>query len=312
MDLSIVTTLYKSEPYLMEFYSRIKAQAQAMTADHEIIFVDDGSPDGSLDVALALSKQDPKVTVIELSRNFGHHKAMMTGLEHSVGELVFLIDCDLEEPPELLGRFAAEMDRQPVDVVYGVQLRRKGGAWERVSGKVFFTLFNLLSHYPIPANLITARLMKRPYVSALVRHRDKEVFMAGLWAITGFRQLGVPVEKGHRGATSYRFSRRMAILVNAITAFSNRPLVMIFHLGVLISAGAMLAALYIVIRRVFFNQFLSGWPSLIVSVWFLGGVIILCLGVIGIYLSKVFSETKDRPYTIIRNVHRRGTSIDQL
>jgi hypothetical protein len=154
MDLSIVTTLYYSSPYLEEFYARTCAAAEQITDDYEIILVNDGSPDDSLDVALSLFERDDRVKVVDLSRNFGHHKAVMTGLAHARGDLVFKIDCDLEEEPELLGEFYAEMIKDPsVDVVYGVQQRRKGGPFERLSGSLFYRLFNLLSDHPVPSNL---------------------------------------------------------------------------------------------------------------------------------------------------------------
>lgn len=309
MDLSIVTTLYYSAPYLEEFYARICAAAEKITDGYEIILVNDGSPDNSLDVALSLFDRDDRVRVIDLSRNFGHHKAIMTGLAHARGDLVFKIDCDLEEEPELLGEFYAEMVKDPsVDVVYGVQQRRKGGPFERVSGGLFYRLFNLLSYHPVPPNLASARLMSQRYVASLVEHRDREVFLGGIMAITGFKQVPLVVKKHSKGSTTYTLGRKVSLLVNAITSFSNKPLVFVFYLGCAIVFISSIAALYLIVRRVFFGVFLTGWPSLIVSVWLLGGLTIFCLGVIGIYLSKVFMEVKPRPYTVIRQLYERAGS----
>jgi putative glycosyltransferase len=309
MDLSIVTTMYYSSPYIQEFYDRICAVAKEITEDYEIILVNDGSPDDSLDIAVALYEKDPKVRVIDLSRNFGHHKAMMTGLMHTKGELVFLIDCDLEEEPELLERFYAEHRKNgDVDVVYGVQKARKGGFVEKISGNIFFWMFNLFSSYPVPANLVTARLMSKRYVDSLVQHKDREVFMAGLWAITGFKQVPLMVTKHDKGNSSYNLRRKISILVNSITSFSNKPLLLIFYLGSIILFISSLAALYLIIRRVFFGVLLAGWPSLMVTIWLLGGLTIFCVGVIGIYLSRVFMETKERPYTITRQIYERFKS----
>ena len=305
MQLSIVATLYNSAPFVPEFYRRAKAAADAVTPDHEIVLVNDGSPDDSLALAVELHRRDARVRVVDLSRNFGHHKAMMTGLAQSRGQLVFLIDSDLEEEPELLARFHAELTRTGADVVYGVQARRKGGLFERVSGGLFFHVFNFLSSQPIPANLLTVRLMTRRYVEALVAHRERETVIAGLWAMTGFQQQPLSVNKGSRTATSYDLGRKLLLLVNSITSFSDRPLVFIFHLGLSISALASLAAFYLVVRRLFFGELLAGWPSLIVSVWLLGGLTLFCLGILGVYLSKVFIETKQRPYVVIRKVHER-------
>ncbi len=279
------------------------AAAEKITPDFEILFVNDGSPDHALQVAQSLFAGDRRVKIIDLSRNFGHHKAMMTGLAHASGEWVFKIDCDLEESPEALQQFWEERQRTGVDVVYGVQRARKGRLFERLSGGLFWRVFNLLSDQPVPANLVTACLMSRRYVAALVQHQDREIFLAGLSALTGFAQTPLVIDKLDKGSSTYGLRRKAAMLVNAITSFSSKPLIFIFYLGCLILLISGSAGVYLVVRRLFFGGYLEGWPSLIVSVWFLGGLTIFCLGVIGIYLSKVFMETKRRPFTIVRDVY---------
>jgi putative glycosyltransferase len=308
--LSIVSTLYHSEAHLEEFYRRISAVASSLSDDFEIILVNDGSPDASLDIALSLFRQDPHVRVIDLARNFGHHKAMMTGLARASGDLVFLIDSDLEEEPELLKVFQETLRQTGADVIYGVQAERRGGLVERAGGWLFFRIFNALSDWPIAANLVTVRLMTRRYVAALIEHRERETMIAGLWAITGFSQVALPIRKHAHSASTYRLTHKIAILVNSITSFSDKPLVLIFYLGMIIVSMASIAAAYLVVRRLFFGQLLAGWPSLIVSVWLLGGLTLFCLGIIGMYLSKVFLETKQRPYTIIRQTYERPIRSD--
>jgi len=303
--LSVVATLYRSAPHLEEFHAKVSRCAAAVTDDYELVLVDDGSPDDSLHLALRLLSADAHLRIVELARNFGHHKAMMTGLAHARGELVFLIDSDLEEEPELLSVFLDRMRETRADVVYGVQQARRGDLLERFSGWFFFRLFNLLSEQPIPANLVTVRLMSRRYVTALVSHRERETMIAGLWALTGFRQVPHTITKLSKGQSSYSFRRRVSLLVDSITSFSDRPLVMIFYLGLVIGGGASLAAVYLVVQRLFFGVALPGWPSLIVSVWMLGGLMLICLGIIGIYLSRVFIETKQRPYTIVSHIYER-------
>lgn len=303
MKLSIVTTLYNSAPYLTEFHERVCATAGRLTGDFEILLVNDGSPDDSLAVALALREKDARVGIVDLSRNFGHHKAMMTGLAHARGDLVFLLDSDLEEEPELLEKFYEAMSRTGADVVFGVQEQRKGQLFERVSGSMYFKVFNLLSTYPIPTNHITARLMTRAYVEALVAHQEREFVMSGLWALTGFQQLPFKVRKHHKKKSSYGLRQKIAHLVNAITSFSNKPLVLIFYLGCFILLVSSIAAIDLIVRKLLFGTLLEGWASLIVSIWLLGGLTIFCLGVIGIYLSKVFIEVKHRPYTIVKKTY---------
>lgn len=306
MDLSIVTTLYCSAPYIQEFYQRASAAAKQITSNYELIFVDDGSPDNSLELALSIYADDPRVRVIELSRNFGHHRAIMTGLENARGDLIFLLDSDLEEAPELLQRFYSEMQASGADVTYGVQRSRRGRLFERITGDLFYMIFNSLSAVSIPANAVTARLMKRDYVGALVQHKDREICLAALYTITGFRQAAILIEKGCKGKTTYNLSRRVAALVDAITSFSNRPLVFVFYVGTAVVTTSAAAGLALILRVLFFGSFLPGWASLMVSLWFLGGLIVFCIGIVGIYLSRVFSETKDRPYTIIRELHQRS------
>lgn len=304
MKLSIVATLYRSAPHLREFVARMNTAAAAVTPDYEILLVNDGSPDESQEIAEILCAVDPRVGLIELSRNFGHHKAMMTGLEHAQGELVFLIDSDLEEEPELLGQFLEAYQSSSSDVVYGVQKERRGNWFERVTGYGYYRFFNWMSEQAIPENVLTARLMSRRYVRCLVRHQEREICISGLWALTGFHQKPLPVVKKARNRpTTYNLSRKLALMVNHLTAYSNRPLTGIFYLGcimLLLSTGS---ASCLIVQHLFFQHLLDGWTSLMVSIWFLGGLTIFCMGVIGIYLAKMFSETKQRPYTIIRETY---------
>jgi putative glycosyltransferase len=311
MNLSIVATLYQSAPYLREFYSRSSAAAAKITGSFEIVLVNDGSPDNSLEIARALVREDPRVRVVDLSRNFGHHKAMMTGLIYSRGDLVFLVDSDLEEEPELVTLFFEKLRATDADVVYGVQQERKGKAFERLSGTLYFKAFNLFANYRIPANHLTARLMTRRYVDELVKHQESEFVMSALWALTGFNQVPVGVRKHLKATSSYGLRQKIAHLVNAITSSSNKPLVLIFYVGCLILMVSSIAALNLIARKLFFGVLLQGWASLIVSVWLLGGLTIFCLGLIGIYLAKIFSEVKRRPYTIVRTVYEADALPDQ-
>lgn len=306
MKLSIVTTLYNSAPYIREFHERISRSAGKITDDFEIIFVNDGSPDNSLVTALALYDADPKVRVIDLSRNFGHHKAMMTGLAHVEGEFVFLIDVDLEEQPELLGEFWAKMQAdKDIDVVYGVQVGRKGDWFEKISGALFYKVFNYFSSTKVPENVVTARLMTKVYVGALVSFREQEIFLAGLWINAGFRQQGISVEKLSHSPSTYSFGKKIAVLVNAITSFTSQPLSHIFYLGVLMSLGSFIYIGYMICRKLFFGAGLAGWTSLIASIWLVGGIVIFSIGTLGIYLSKIFTEVKNRPYTLIKKHYIR-------
>jgi len=306
MKLSIVATLYLSAPYIQEFYERSCSAARAVVGEEfEIILVNDGSPDNSIDLAIELHKKDERVTVIDLSRNFGHHKAMMTGLAAAKGEHVFLIDSDLEEEPEWLIHFNEQLQREQCDVVYGIQGERKGGAVERLTGSVFYKLFRALTGINQPNNIVTARLMSRQYVQALLSHQERELNIGGLWNITGFKQATQLVRKHSTSPTSYTLSRKVSHLVNAVTSFSSLPLVYTFYTGLLISLSALLFIAYLVIRFLISSP-PSGYTSMIASIWLFSGLIIFFLGVQGIYISKIFSEVKQRPYTIVRQIYRKS------
>jgi putative glycosyltransferase len=301
LALSIVTSMYKSEEFLTEFHARCTAAATALAASaYEIIFVNDGSPDQSLQKAVDLHTRDPHVRVIDLSRNFGHHKALMTGLAHARGELVFLIDSDLEEDPAWLRTFHDVLRASGADVVYGVQGRRKGDWLERTAGQLAYGIFNRMLTHQIPANLVTARLMTARYVKALVSHQEREICLSGLWVITGFEQRPLTVQKGSRPNSSYTTRMRLSAFANAITSFSNRPLVYIFQIGMAVMALSVVAGVVLLYRSLYGKIGVPGWASIMVSIWFLGGLIIFCVGVIGMYLAKIFTEIKQRPYTIVR------------
>lgn len=311
MKLSIVTTLYQSAPYINEFYARASAAAMQLVGDdYELVFVNDGSPDDSLNLAIKLTEQDSHVVVVDLSRNFGHHKAMMTGLAHAKGELVFLIDSDLEEEPEWLLKFDEHMVQERCDVVYGVQGARKGGAFERSTGAAFYKLFRKLTGINQLDNIVTARLMTKRYVQALLSHQERELNIGGLWVITGFKQASQLVLKHSTSPTSYTLSGKFGHLVNAVTSFSSLPLVYTFYAGLFISITALFYIAYLFLRFFLIASPPSGYTSLIASIWFFSGLIIFFLGVQGIYLSKIFSEVKQRPYSIIRHLYRHESKME--
>jgi len=307
MKLSLVATLYQSARHLEEFHRRIGVSAQKLAGDdYEIILVNDGSPDQSMDFALLICEADPHVVLVDLSRNFGHHKAMMAGLKYARGEMIFLIDSDLEEEPEWLVAFAEQLDRDRCDVVYGIQKQRKGGMFERLSGRWFYIAFRALTGLALPENAVTARLMTRRYVDALLCHDEREIMIAGLWFITGFDQHAQPITKKSLSPTTYTLRRKVSILVNSVTSFSNAPLVGIFYSGIFILILAGIYTAYLIFHWLSRATPPSGWTSVMASLWLLGGLIISFIGVVGIYLSKIFSETKRRPNTIIRQVYGPG------
>ena len=288
------------------------AAAEPITGDIELVMVNDGSPDDSLDLALALHRNDPRVVVVDLSRNFGHHKAMMTGLAHATGDLVLLIDSDLEEEPELLGRFHERLAKGDCDVVFGVQEARRGGLVERVTGALYFSLVEMLSDQKIPRNVVSARLMKSDYVRALIRHRDREFMMSQLWQMTGFRQVALPIKKLSHSPSTHSFRMRVEMAIKHLTTTSMKLLYFIFYAGLAISVLSLLIIGYYVARYFLSGVTIGGYTSIIISIWFFGGLTTLILGVLGIHIANVLSETKRRPYTIVRRVYRAADALSKI
>jgi len=310
MKLSVVTTLYRSAASIEEFYRRTIKAAEQVAGDVELVMVNDGSPDNSLDLALELHRRDPRVVVVDLSRNFGHHKALMTGLAHATGDLVFLTDSDLEEQPEDLALFHARMAADDCDVVYGVQKTRRGSVFERMTGGLFFAILDMLGDRPVPRNLVTSRLMRRDYVNALIRHRDREFVISDLWQVTGFRQIPITVEKLSLSPSTYSVRQRTEMAIKHITTTSTRLLYLVLYTGLLIFGLSIAVILYYLARYFTSGIGVDGFTSEIVSIWFLGGLITLILGILGIYIAGIMAETKRRPYIIIRRVYRSSATAD--
>lgn len=307
MKLSIVTTLYRSAGTIDEFYRRALAAAEPLGYEIEFVLVNDGSPDDSLEHALALRQADRRVIVVDLARNFGHHKALMTGLAHATGDLLFLLDSDLEEDPELLGVFHSRLLELDCDVIYGFQPRRRGSVLTKLTGEIYYWLLSKFSDDEIPRNIMTARLMKRDYVDALLEHHDREFLISQLWASAGFRQVGIPATKHTISKSTYSLRMRAEYFVKHLTTSSSKLLYMIFYFGLALSAVAAALIVYYVLRYALAGIPVNGFTSIIVSIWFFGGLSTVILGIQGIYIANILSETKQRPYTVVRKVYGTGT-----
>ncbi|MEO8870311.1 MAG: glycosyltransferase family 2 protein [Granulicella sp.] len=303
--LSIVTTVYQSEPYLKRFVSACyEAVSSIGITDYEFVFVDDGSPDNSVETLKSLRETHPRIRIVQLSRNFGHHQAAIAGLQCSNGERVFLVDSDLEVDPAILGEFWQKLEKCIADVVFGFQEKRKGALIERAGGHFFWRIFNRLSDVAVPENIVTERLMTRRYVDALLSLGDRNIFLAGMMYWTGFVQIGLPVHKLQRErSTTYTFGKRLALLAKGITSFSSIPL----YASLWIGAAAMLCALanaaYVVLRKVLYpDSTLMGFPTIITLLTAMFGIMMLSLGVVGIYVARIFVQTQGRPLFIIKDI----------
>jgi len=311
VKLSVVTTLYKSQSYVAEFHARVSKVARDLVGDaYEIVMVNDGSPDQSLDIAVELAATDPHLVVVDLSRNFGHHKAMMTGLDHASGAFLCLLDSDLEEAPEDIHVLVTKLQSNRCDVAFGIQHSRKGSAFEKVSGWLFYWLYEKLTGSTLPRNLMTLRLMSRRYVDALLQHRERDLVIANLWQMTGFDQQPVPLQKMAHSKTTYSIWRKISLVVMSVSAVSSRPLQGVFYVGVGLFLVSLAYVGWLVMVWMFQSRVPDGWTSLVVSVWLLGGLTLCAIGILGIYLSRIFIEVKQRPYALVRAVYRASSGSD--
>ncbi len=309
MLISVVVPLYDEQGNVAELMARVTAIMEKATRargdTYEIVAVNDGSRDGTLASLRALRTTHPQLTVIDLSRNFGHQIAATAGLDAARGDAVVLMDGDLQDPPELIERFL-EKWREGYDVVYATRKARRGESFfKRLTARVFYRTIRRLTNVSIPVDTGDFRLMSRRVVDALGQTREKHRFLRGLVSWVGYRQIGVEYERDarHTGATKYPISKMLTFAVDGITSFSEIPLRFATYLGFTVS---IFAFVYIVIVLV--NKALGanepGYTSIMVALLFLGGVILISLGIIGEYLGRIYDQVKTRPLYLLSSVER--------
>jgi len=307
--LSVVGSVYQGAETIERFYKEATEAAAEAGLTYEIVLVDDGSRDASFECMRRLQRSDPThARVFQLSRNFGHHAAVGAALEFSRGELVFLLDTDLQDRPGLLRTFLDELRAHSVDVVYGYQERRHGKTFERVSGTVFWWLFNRLTGLRMTPSPVTTRLMSRRYVDALLGLREYHRFTAGLMEWIGFPQRAIPVVRAPRpvGKSHYVLTRKLQLFLTALTSFSAYPLQFATRLGFGITFVGITLALYILVRKLFQPEhYAAGWVSLSSLIVILGGLNLTLIGMVGAWLARTYEQVKGRPRFIVME------SVDQ-
>ena len=308
MQLSIISTLYQSTATIDEFIKRVTASAEQVTQDYELVLVNDSSPDDSLQKALVAQQLDSRILIIDLSRNFGHHEAGMTGIEKAQGDFVFLIDSDLEEAPELLLEFWQKMQQsQSTDVIYGIQERRKGNWFEQLSGSFFYKIFNSLSDIKISPNTLTIRLMKRQYVDAITQYQERNLFVAGIMAHAGFNQQTMVVAKKSKQTTSYTLAKRLKLFFVCITSFSSKLFEYIFTLGGFIVLFSLLTTAYFLLHYFLFDVNISTIKVILLATGIMTGSLFTCTGLLGFYIASISTEVRQRPRAIIKNIYSKKT-----
>ncbi len=310
--ISLVVPCHNEAENLSALYERVRNVMESTGKTWEMVCINDGSKDDTLDRLLALHDLDPRVVVIDLSRNFGKEAALTAGLDHALGDCAIPLDADLQDPPELIPELLAKW-KEGYDVVNAVRLTRKSETWlKRATSYAFYRFINRMSDVPIPADTGDFRLLSRPVLDALKMLPERRRFMKGLFAWVGFRTIDVHYHREPRlsGKTTWNYWKLWNFAIEGITSFSRVPLQLAAHLGLAVSILAFLYAVYLIIGTLVYGNPVKGYPSMMVTLLFLGGVQLIALGVIGEYLGRIYEETKGRPVYLIRNTTTRSSQND--
>jgi dolichol-phosphate mannosyltransferase len=302
---SVVVPIWNEEEVIPELYRRIVQIMESTGESWELVCVNDGSQDRSLELVLALRQRDPRVKVLDFSRNFGHQIAITAGADFAEGDAVIVMDADLQDPPETVLRMI-EQWRAGYEVVYAVRTARKGETRFKLwTASLFYRLLQRITDIQIPLDTGDFRLMDRRVVLAMRRLREQHRFMRGLSSWVGFKQIGVEYERAERfaGQTKYPLRKMLRLAINAITSFSYLPLHLATYFGFALAFLSLLGIVVTIILRLSGNNAFFGQASTLVSVLFLGGVQLIFLGIIGEYLSRIYDEVKGRPLYLVSRAY---------
>ena len=312
LDLSVVAPCYNEEAALARFFPEVKAHLEKLTSAWEIICVNDGSTDGTLEALIAEAQRDRRIKIVDLSRNFGKEAALTAGIDRTRGRAVIPIDVDLQDPPHLIGQMLAKW-REGYDVVYATRTVRNSDTFlKQATAGLFYRFYNSLTPVAIPANAGDFRLMDRRVVEALKTMPERSRFMKGLFSWLGFSQAEITYERPPRtdGKSKFNYWKLWNFAIDGLTSFTTVPLRIWTYLGGIIAALSFLYATWLVIRTLIFGIDLPGYASLMVVILFLGGVQLISLGIIGEYLGRTYHEVKQRPIYLVNHVYDFEASAD--
>jgi polyisoprenyl-phosphate glycosyltransferase len=302
--ISIVVPIFNEQEVLPELHRRLTEVLRKLPLVYEIIYVNDGSQDSTLEIMYTLRQTDPRVTILDLSRNFGKEIAMTAGLDHAHGDAVVVIDADLQDPPELIPDMVHYWHKG-YDVVYAKRTAREGETWlKKATAALFYQLIRRVSRIYIPEDVGDFRLLSRRAVDALKTLREQHRFMKGLFAWIGFHQIAVPYHRDPRfaGQTKWNYWKLWNFALEGITSFTIAPLKIAMYGGSLIAGLAFIYAIVIITKTLLFGDPARGYPSLMVTVLFLGGVQLVCIGILGEYVGRMFNESKMRPLYFLNDL----------
>jgi dolichol-phosphate mannosyltransferase len=302
--ISIVVPFYFEEYLINEFYNRMKKVLDSISDKYfyEIVCVDDGSQDNTYNLLLDIQKQDKNVKILKFSRNFGHQLAITAGMDYASGDLAIIIDSDLQDPPEVILEMLKKWE-EGYKVVYGVRKKRKGESiFKLITAKIFYRLIEKMSTVKIPTDVGDFRLIDRCILDQLKIIKEENRYIRGLVSWVGFKQTGVFYERDERyaGETKYTLSKMIKFALDGIVSFSDKPLHLVSVLGFIITLIAILFGLIVLVSKIINPvAIVSGWSSLIIIILFLGGVQVFSIGIVGLYLGRVYTESKKRPLYVI-------------
>jgi glycosyltransferase involved in cell wall biosynthesis/putative flippase GtrA len=301
--ISVVIPCYNEELVVQETYRRLTETMRQIPFEYELIFVNDGSKDRTAELLNEIANHDFCVKVIDFSRNFGHQIAVTAGIEHASGDAVVLIDADLQDPPELIHDFIQKWE-EGYDVVYAIRQRREGESkFKLLTAAMFYRLMQKMTEIPIPLDTGDFRLMDRKVVDSLKQLQEHHRFIRGLVSWVGYKQIGIPYVRAERfaGETKYPLRKMIKFAIDGITSFSFKPLQMATKLGIYSSLLGFIGVLLILYLRLFTQQTIQGWTSLMVVILFMGGIQLFMLGIIGEYLGRIYDEVRDRPLYLVKS-----------
>jgi glycosyltransferase involved in cell wall biosynthesis len=298
--ISVISPIYKGEPFVHQLVQRIQNTLITITNNYEIILVDDLSPDRSWEIINDLSSKDYRIKGIKLSKNFGQHYAITCGLDHSSGDWVIVMDCDLQDQPEAIPTLY-QKTKDGYDIVMAQREMRTDGFFKKTFSKMFYFIFNFLTNTEHDSSIANFGIYSRKVIDAFNKIKEPNRSFSLLIRWLGFAKTYVPIEHGKRGSgrSSYTLRKLISLATNVIIAFSNKPLNITIMVGFIISFFSFLIGVYYLFLYSFKGIVVQGYTSIIISIWFLSGLIIFFLGVIGLYISKVFESVKSRPLYII-------------
>jgi len=310
--ISIVVPVYNEATNIPALYKELSAQISPLPYSWELVFVDDGSTDGSLQAIKDLAKQDNKVYYVELSRNFGHQYALKAGLDVSDGDCVISMDCDLQHPPEVVLKLIKKWE-EGYDVVYTRRHPNRNLSWiKRKTSSLFYSLMDKISDLKLESGTADFRLMNRNVLDAFAHLNESDLFIRGLVKWAGFRQTAIDYEPRERysGESKYNLKKMLSFAFRGITAFSVRPLQMIAYLGIILFLISIILVPYALVSYLM-GKAVSGWTSLMISVIFFGSLQLLMTGVLGLYISKLVIQSKQRPHYFIRDTNYSKTEAQK-